>query len=60
MITSNYPQTDWVEQDPIEIERASVGAINDCMKKSNREQGRCVNVRNFLCHAFIDLRERKL
>ena len=37
MITSYYPQTDWVEQDPIEIERASVGAINDCMKKLNHK-----------------------
>jgi gluconokinase len=38
MITSKYPQTDRVEQDPIEIERASVGAIHDCMKKSNRKK----------------------
>ena len=30
MVTSNYPHAEWVEQDPIEIERASVSAINDC------------------------------
>ena len=38
MVTSYYPHTEWVEQDPIEIERASVGAINDVMKKSNWKQ----------------------
>ncbi|MBO1910157.1 hypothetical protein J4G37_35905, partial [Microvirga sp. 3-52] len=38
MITSNYPETGRVEQNPIEIERASVGAIHDCMKKSNRRK----------------------
>lgn len=33
-ITSFYPQSDWVEQDPVEIERSSVGAIQDVMQKS--------------------------
>lgn len=33
-ITSFYPETDWVEQDPIEIERLSVQAISDVIEKS--------------------------
>ncbi len=33
-ITSFYPEADWVEQDPIEIERASVKAINDVIEKA--------------------------
>lgn len=35
MITSHYPEQEWVEQDPIEIELASRGAIQDAMKKGN-------------------------
>ncbi|WP_203247618.1 gluconokinase [Sporosarcina beigongshangi] len=35
MITSYYPHPGWVEQDPIEIERSSVGAIKDVINKAN-------------------------
>lgn len=35
MITSHYPELEWVEQDPIEIELASRGAIRDVMIKGN-------------------------
>lgn len=35
MITSYYPQADWVEQDPVEIEQSSVGAIKDVIEKAN-------------------------
>lgn len=35
MITSHYPQPAWVEQDPVEIEEASRGAIQDVMAKGN-------------------------
>lgn len=34
MITSHYPESGWVEQDPVEIERSSVRAIKDVMEKS--------------------------
>lgn len=35
MITSYYPHSGWVEQDPVEIERSSVGAIKDVIGKAN-------------------------
>lgn len=35
MITSYYPHPGWVEQDPVEIERSSVGAIKDVISKAN-------------------------
>lgn len=35
MITSHYPKSGWVEQDPAEIERSSVGAIRDVMEKAS-------------------------
>lgn len=38
MITSHYPEPEWVEQDPIEIEAASRQAIQDVMKKRNIER----------------------
>ena len=38
MITSHYPHPGWVEQDPVEIERSSVGAIRDVMDKANIKQ----------------------
>lgn len=38
MITSYYPQAGWVEQDPVEIEQSSVGAIKDVMDKANIKQ----------------------
>lgn len=38
MITSYYPHSGWVEQDPVEIERSSVGAIKDVISKANIKQ----------------------
>jgi gluconokinase len=38
IITSHYPHPGWVEQDPVEIERSSVGAIRDVMGKANIRQ----------------------
>ena len=38
MINSHYPHRGWVEQDPKEIERSSVGAIKDVMGKANIKQ----------------------
>ncbi|WP_138420099.1 gluconokinase [Aquibacillus sediminis] len=35
MITSYYPQQDWVEQDPQEIEKQSLVAIKDLVAKAN-------------------------
>ncbi|WP_342504829.1 gluconokinase [Sporosarcina sp. FSL K6-2383] len=35
MITSHYPHPGWVEQDPVEMERSSVGAIKDVINKAN-------------------------
>ncbi|WP_255639641.1 gluconokinase [Aquibacillus saliphilus] len=35
MITSYYPQSDWVEQDPNEIELQSLAAIKDVVAKAN-------------------------
>src|SRR5690625_6457152 len=34
-ITSYYPQLDWVEQDPNQMERLSVEVIQDVLKKSS-------------------------
>src|SRR5690625_3293232 len=38
MITSHYPQTGWVEQDPDAIEKSSINAIRDAIKKANIDQ----------------------
>lgn len=38
MITSHYPHVGWVEQDPVEIERSSVGAIRDVIGKAHIKQ----------------------
>lgn len=38
MITSHYPQTGWVEQDPDAIEKSSITAIRDAIKKANIDQ----------------------
>lgn len=44
MITSHYPQPDWVEQDPVEIEAASRGAIKDVLEKGNVDANHLVSV----------------
>ncbi|WP_318615627.1 gluconokinase [Sporosarcina sp. YIM B06819] len=38
MITSYYPHVGWVEQDPVEIEQAAVGAMKDVIAKANSKQ----------------------
>ena len=38
MITSYYPHPGWVEQDPVEMEQSSVGAIKDVISKANVKQ----------------------
>ena len=55
MITSHYPHPGWVEQDPVEIERSSVGAIRDVMGKANIKQEELLTLRDFLCDAFTNL-----
>ena len=35
MISSNYPQQGWVEQDPVEIEQFAVQAVRDAMEAAN-------------------------
>src|SRR5690625_1654128 len=37
MVTSHYPEPGWVEQDPVEIERAAVGAVRDVMDEAKIE-----------------------
>src|SRR5690625_4410164 len=44
MITSNYPQSGWVEQDPKEIERSSVLAIKEAMQKGKVAQHELLTV----------------
>ncbi|MFC0557551.1 gluconokinase [Halalkalibacter alkalisediminis] len=44
MITSYYPQTGWVEQDPNEIERLSVQAVRNVTKKANVKDGEIVTL----------------
>lgn len=44
MITSYYPQSGWVEQDPIEIERSSVGAIRDVIDLANIDQNQLLTL----------------
>ncbi len=44
MITSNYPQLEWVEQDPVEIEWASRKAIQDVMQKENVAADKIITV----------------
>ena len=47
MITSDYPHLGWVEQDPLEIERSSVGAIRDVMGKANIRQEELLTFRSY-------------
>ncbi|WP_227937749.1 gluconokinase [Alkalihalobacillus deserti] len=44
MITSYYPQTGWVEQDPNEIERLSVQAVRNAVEKANVQEGELLTV----------------
>nr|WP_162880657.1 gluconokinase [Paraliobacillus sediminis] len=44
MITSYYPKPDWVEQDPIEIERQSLAAIKEVVTKADVNKNELLGV----------------
>jgi gluconokinase len=44
MNTSHYPHPDWVEQDPVEMERSAVLAIREVIKKANIEKSELTSI----------------
>ena len=44
MISSNYPQQGWVEQDPVEIEQFAVQAVRDAMEAANVKKDELVTI----------------
>ncbi len=44
MITSHYPRTDWVEQDPVEIERAAVEALQKVLSNAKVKSGELLSI----------------
>lgn len=43
LITSNYPQKGWVEQDPNEIEQFTVQAVRKVMEQANIQKNELIN-----------------
>lgn len=44
MISSNYPQQGWVEQNPVEIEQFAVLAVRDAMEAANVQKDELVTI----------------
>jgi gluconokinase len=59
MNTSYYPQTGWVEQDPIEIERSSILAVQNVLEKAQIQEGELLTI-GFSCamHSLICVDEK--
>lgn len=58
MISTKYPQLEWAEQDPIEIEWASRKAIQDVLKKENIQSDKIITVGiSAAMHSFMCVNE---
>ena len=57
LITSYYPEKNWVEQDPIEIERQSIAALQAVLKKAPHENILAVGI-SAAMHSLICVNEK--